>query len=146
MVRPDRDAGLRLVAVHIDRVRTMFFLQGVPRFLFVPLAEAVIFSIAWSFLLSRTLVPTMAKYMLHPHKPASQDDSASRSRNPLVRFQRAFETRFERIRQSYRALLAVLIARRMVFCRCFSSAARCPFCCCRFLGVISSPRWTRDRS
>ena len=93
----------------------MFFLQGVPRFLFVPLAEAVIFSIAWSFLLSRTLVPTMAKYMLHPHKPASQDDSASRSRNPLVRFQRAFETRFERIRQSYRALLAGLIARRMGF-------------------------------
>src|SRR5579863_2641211 len=76
----------------------MFFLQGVPRFLFVPMAEAVIFSIAWSFLLSRTLVPTMAKYMLHPHAPSGHDPASAHSRNPLVRFQRAFEKRFERMR------------------------------------------------
>ena len=45
----------------------MFFLQGVARFLFVPMALAVIFAMIWSFLLSRTLVPTMAKYLLQPH-------------------------------------------------------------------------------
>ena len=46
----------------------MFFLQGVARFLFVPMAEAVMFAMVWSFILSRTLVPTMAKYLLHPHE------------------------------------------------------------------------------
>jgi Cu/Ag efflux pump CusA len=45
----------------------MFFLQGVARFLFVPMAEAVMFAMIWSFILSRTLVPTMAKYLLQPH-------------------------------------------------------------------------------
>ena len=46
----------------------MFFLQGVARFLFVPMAEAVMFAMIWSFILSRTLVPTMAKYLLQPHR------------------------------------------------------------------------------
>ena len=45
----------------------MFFLTGVARFLFVPMAEAVMFAMIWSFILSRTLVPTMAKYLLQPH-------------------------------------------------------------------------------
>ena len=112
----------------------MFFLQGVPRFLFVPLAEAVIFSIAWSFLLSRTLVPTMAKYMLHPHAPSGQDDAAAHSRNPLVRFQRGFEVRFERIRRSYRALLEVLIARRLVFLPAFLFCGALSFLLLPFLG------------
>ncbi len=94
----------------------MFFLQGVPRFLFVPLAEAVIFSIAWSFLLSRTLVPTMAKYMLHPHAPGG---GSANLRNPLVRFQRGFEQGFERIRGRYRGLLAALIRRRRLFLPAF---------------------------
>ena len=44
----------------------MFFLSGIARFLFVPMAEAVMFAMVWSFILSRTLVPTMAKYLLHP--------------------------------------------------------------------------------
>src|SRR5580692_11078993 len=72
----------------------MFFLSGVARFLFVPMAESVMFAMVCSFLLSRTLVPTMAKYLLHMHV-ASVDDrhdamSPPRSRNPLVRFQRGF--------------------------------------------------------
>ena len=45
----------------------MFFLSGIARFLFVPMAEAVMFAMVWSFILSRTLVPTMAKYLLQPH-------------------------------------------------------------------------------
>src|SRR5207344_1948672 len=69
----------------------MFFLQGVPRFLFVPMAEAVIFAMIWSFILSRTLVPTMAMYLLQPHRHQAGAEQPAPSRNPLVRFQRSFE-------------------------------------------------------
>ncbi|WP_448096087.1 efflux RND transporter permease subunit [Luteibacter yeojuensis] len=94
----------------------MFFLQGVARFLFVPMAEAVMFAMIASFILSRTLVPTMAKYLLHPH---SHDDPHGEgkkpSRNPLVRFQRRFEARFEKIREGYHGLLALALHHRKVF-------------------------------
>src|SRR5580698_4702361 len=87
----------------------MFFLSGVARFLFVPMAESVMFAMVFSFLLSRTLVPTMAKYLLHKH--VAQDGEHSHatqpppSRNPLVRFQRGFEARFTRLRAGYHDLL-----------------------------------------
>src|SRR6185312_4913200 len=61
----------------------MFFLTGVPRFLFVPMAEAVMFAMMWSFILSRTLVPTMAKYLLKPHAPHAEK---APTRNRLKRF------------------------------------------------------------
>ena len=83
----------------------MFFLSGVARYLFVPMAEAVVFAMLASYFLSRTLVPTMAKYLLHEH-----DDAASArkrgSRNPFTRFQVAFEAGFERFRHGYLGLLA----------------------------------------
>jgi multidrug efflux pump subunit AcrB len=91
----------------------MFFLTGVPRFLFVPMAEAVMFAMMWSFILSRTLVPTMAKYLLHPH--VEHDDGPPPTRNPLVRFQRRFEAGFERVRASYRDLLAFAMQGRRAF-------------------------------
>src|SRR4029453_3134929 len=91
----------------------MFFLQGVARFLFVPMAEAVMFAMIWSFILSRTLVPTMAKYLLKPH--LHHDGEPPPSRNPLVRFQRAFEARFERVRATYRDLLSMALGRRPLF-------------------------------
>jgi multidrug efflux pump subunit AcrB len=93
----------------------MFFLQGVARFLFVPMAEAVMFAMIWSFILSRTLVPTMAKYLLKPHVHHAEDEARPRSRNPLVRFQRGFEARFERVRGGYRGLLSLAMQRRPVF-------------------------------
>ncbi|MEI9963346.1 MAG: efflux RND transporter permease subunit [Caulobacteraceae bacterium] len=74
----------------------MFALKGVAGFLFVPMAEAVVFAMIASFILSRTLVPTMAMYLLKPHVPRDEAHAAPVSRNPLVRFQRGFETRFER--------------------------------------------------
>ena len=92
----------------------MFFLQGIARFLFVPMAEAVIFAMISSFILSRTLVPTMAKYLLRRHAQ-SGDTSARPSRNPLVRLQRAFEKGFERIRAHYRTLLELALTHRRVF-------------------------------
>src|SRR5947199_6688176 len=91
----------------------MFFLAGVARFLFVPMAEAVMFAMIWSFLLSRTLVPTMAKYLLQSH--VHHEGAPPKSRNPLVWFQRGFEARFERIRGGYRNFLGLALAHRAVF-------------------------------
>src|SRR5260221_352993 len=73
----------------------MFLLTGVARYLFVPMAEAVVFAMLASYLLSRTLIPTMAKYLLQAH--AGEGSHAS-SKNPLVMFQAWFERSFERIR------------------------------------------------
>ena len=97
----------------------MFFLSGVARFLFVPMAEAVMAAMVCSFILSRTLVPTMANYLLKPHAPHTDmhglEGVAPPSRNPLVWFQRAFERRFERFRLGYRELLTLALAHRAVF-------------------------------
>jgi multidrug efflux pump subunit AcrB len=82
----------------------MFFLNGVARFLFVPMAEAVIFAMISSFILSRTLVPTMAKFLLHPHQPG-HDSVETRPRGLAGRFQRGFEARFEKFRSAYHRLL-----------------------------------------
>ena len=79
----------------------MFFLTGVARFLFVPMAEAVMSAMACSFILSRTLVPTMANYLLRKHAPHTDmhglDGPLPPSRNPLVRLQRGFERQFRAI-------------------------------------------------
>ena len=91
----------------------MFLLGGVAGYLFRPLAEAVVFAMVASFILSRTLVPTMAAYLLQPH--AEAQGGKQRSRNPLVRFQQGFETRFERTREGYRNLLAMAMAFRFRF-------------------------------
>src|SRR4051794_1452391 len=111
----------------------MFFLTGVARFLFVPMAEAVMFAMLWSFILSRTLVPTMAKYLLKPHAPHSEE-GASASRNPLVRFQRGFEARFERVRGVYRDLLALTMQRRPLFLVGFLGFVAVSFLLVPFLG------------
>jgi multidrug efflux pump subunit AcrB len=96
----------------------MFFLSGVSRYLFVPLAEAVVFAMLASYFLSRTLVPTMAKYLLRAHSQAEQA-RRQESRNPLVRFQQGFERRFERLRAGYEDVLAACIAHRGAFLLAF---------------------------
>src|SRR6267143_1155596 len=97
----------------------MFFLQGIARFLFVPMAEAVIFAMISSFILSRTLVPTMAKYLLRRHASGADGGaaagSARASHNPLVRFQGGFERQFERIREQYHGLLQLVLSHRRAF-------------------------------
>jgi CzcA family heavy metal efflux pump len=110
----------------------MFFLQGVARFLFVPMAEAVMFAMIWSFILSRTLVPTMANYLLQPH--VHHDGEPPPSRNPLVRFQRAFEARFERIRATYRDLLSMALGRRPLFVASFLGVVALSFLLVPLLG------------
>jgi Cation/multidrug efflux pump len=100
----------------------MFLLGGVARYLFVPLAEAVIFAMLASYVLSRTLVPTLAMYLL---KPALH--VAEAPRNPLVRFQRAFDRGFDRVRLGYRSLLTTLVDRRLVFVPLFLLACLSAF-------------------
>ena len=91
----------------------MFFLTGVARFLFVPLAEAVVFAMLASYLLSRTLVPTMAKYLLRGHE--AETLAASQSRNPLVAMQIKFEAAFERFREGYHGLLERCLNHKRAF-------------------------------
>jgi CzcA family heavy metal efflux pump len=111
----------------------MFFLEGVARFLFVPMAEAVMFAMVCSFVLSRTLVPTMANYLLHRHA-AESDAEKPRSRNPLVNFQRAFERHFLRLRDAYHTILTLAVADRRVFVACFLAFVFGSFALVPFLG------------
>jgi multidrug efflux pump subunit AcrB len=116
----------------------MFFLPGVARFLFVPMAEAVMAAMICSFILSRTLVPTMANYLLRKHAPHTDmhglDGPLPRSRNPLVRFQRGFEAGFERVRLVYRELLEMALRRRVVFAAGFLAFVFASFALVPFLG------------
>ena len=92
----------------------MFFLSGVARYLFVPMAEAVVFAMLASYLLSRTVVPTLSKYMLQEHDDAR---TAARiaSRNPFTRFQLAFDNGFESFRRAYLGLLTLCVDHAPIF-------------------------------
>jgi CzcA family heavy metal efflux pump len=107
----------------------MFFLSGVSRFLFVPLAEAVVFAMLASYVLSRTLVPTMAMYLLKKH-----DHDAVPSRNIFARFQRWFERGFERVRLTYQDVLGRLVHARRIFVPVFLVICLCGFILLPFLG------------
>ena len=115
----------------------MFFLNGVARFLFVPMAESVMFAMVFSFLLSRTLVPTLAKYLLRRHTAIAGEEPGALeppAKNPLVRLQRAFESRFEQLRTGYRELLALAIGYRGRFLAGFLGFIAVSFLLAPFLG------------
>ncbi|WP_197065363.1 efflux RND transporter permease subunit [Massilia sp. 9096] len=121
----------------------MFFLQGVAGFLFVPMAKAVIFALVCSFILSRTLVPTMANYLLKAHEAHGEHGHPAPSRNPLVRFQRGFEARFEAIRARYRNILQGALGNRKGFVLgflvvVFASFALVPFLGSNFFPAVDS--------
>ena len=97
----------------------MFLLSGVARYLFLPLAEAVVFVMLASYILSRTIVPTMAKYLLRHHREGHEPAS---SRNPFVRFQLTFEAGFEKFRGAYHRLLEGVLHHRRMFLAAFSAA------------------------
>jgi multidrug efflux pump subunit AcrB len=96
----------------------MFMLAGIARYLFIPLAESVVFAMLASYLLSRTLVPTLAKYWLQKHE--GHDDR--RPANPLARLQRRFETGFTHTRERYHALLGRVLTARGRFALPFLAA------------------------
>ncbi len=89
----------------------MFFLAGVARYLFVPLAEAVVFAMLASYLLSRTLVPTMAKYLLRGH----EHDAEHHGKGFFSRMQLRFEERFEDFREVYHGLIRSAIGHKKLF-------------------------------
>jgi len=122
----------------------MFLLTGVARYLFVPLAEAVVFAMIASYLLSRTLVPTLAKYFLKAHGEGASHEPG---RNPFVRFQISFEHGFERIRSAYRGLLETFIDHRRIFVAgfllaCFLSFALLPWLGQDFFPAVDSGEFT----
>jgi multidrug efflux pump subunit AcrB len=97
----------------------MFLLAGIAKYLFVPLAEAVVFAMLASYVLSRTLIPTLASFWL---KKKDADEHRERSGNWLVRFQRGFEKRFENLRDGYKRLLGMAIQGGMRFAVVFIAA------------------------
>src|ERR1700723_358965 len=115
----------------------MFQLGGVAGYLFRPLAEAVVFALIGSFILSRTLVPTMANYLMRGHHSTESqvgDMPPPPTRNPLLRFQQGFEARFERFRERYRSLLAHALRRPRTFMAAFLACVVLSFGLAPFLG------------
>ncbi|EMN5128089.1 RND transporter [Burkholderia contaminans FFH2055] len=94
----------------------MFFLTGVARFLFVPLAEAVVFAMLASYVLSRTLVPTLAMLLFRPQQASTGPDQAT---SRFARIHHAFNAAFERLRAWYIVLLSILLVRRRFYATCF---------------------------
>lgn len=111
----------------------LFQLSGVAGFLFLPLAEAIIFAMIASFILSRTLVPTMAAYLL---RGQVEKHKHGHTRNPgfFSRFQRGFERRFTRFRDNYRGTLTRVVAIRKLFIILFAVASFASLGLIGFLG------------
>jgi multidrug efflux pump subunit AcrB len=118
----------------------MFQLGGIAGYLFAPLAEGVVFALIGSFILSRTLVPTLANYLLRAHQGGHGDPEhgghapKARSRNPLTRFQQGFEKVFERVRDRYRSLLSLALGRPKTFIAGFLVCVLLSFGLFPFLG------------
>jgi len=113
----------------------MFFLGGVARYLFVPLAEAVVFAMLASYVLSRTLVATLAMYLLR-----TNEHSATTARGLFARFHRGFERGFERVREQYHMLLQGLVLRRRIFIPSFLGLCLAVFVLVPFLGEDFFPQ------
>jgi multidrug efflux pump subunit AcrB len=109
----------------------MFLLSGVARYLFVPLAEAVVFAMLTSYVLSRTLVPTLSKYWL---RTAAVEHEAAKNPNFLQRFQRGFERHFENVRESYQGFLGTVLEHRSAFIAVFLGFAAASMLIYPFLG------------
>ncbi len=92
----------------------MFFLTGVARYLFVPLAEAVVFAMLASYFLSRTLIPTLVMYIMRGH-----EHRADGPKTIFGRYQRGFERAFDRFRNGYYQLLETTLEHRKLFAACF---------------------------
>jgi CzcA family heavy metal efflux pump len=114
----------------------MFFLTGTARYLFVPLAEAVVFAMLASYLLSRTVVPTLVMYFLRHHV----HDTGTEARGWFGRFHARFETGFERLRSVYRSWLNACLHHRGLFAICFLAFCAASCLLTPFLGQDFFPR------
>jgi multidrug efflux pump subunit AcrB len=111
----------------------MFFLSGVARYLFVPLAEAVSFAMLASYLLSRTIVPTMARYLL-ADKTMEAEQEAQKKPHIFARMQQKFEHGFEKLRDRYHGVLEVCIGHNKLFAVCFLGVCVLSFALLPLLG------------
>ena len=125
----------------------MFFLTGVARFLFVPLAEAVVFAMLASYVLSRTLIPTLVMWFYrnspyHSHEAGDAADEAPPRgwSAPFVHVQRAFERGFAGFRNGYRALLGTVMQRRGPFAVVFLACCIASFALVPQLGQDFFPK------
>ena len=113
----------------------MFLLTGVAHYLFIPLAEAVVFAMLASYFFSRTLVPTLAKYLMrHHHKSADLHHAHGGTRNPFMRIHLAFERGFERLRERYRVFLAARVKHPVWFVVAFLGCCGASLLLMPFLG------------
>jgi multidrug efflux pump subunit AcrB len=97
----------------------MFLLSGVARYLFVPLAEAVVFAMLASYMWSRTIVPTLAMYLLSAKDEYHAAEHVGEKIGFVRRYQQMFERGFERLRNGYRGLLTGLVHKRAIFIPAF---------------------------
>jgi len=97
----------------------MFFLSGVAKYLFVPLAEAVIFAMLASYMWSRTIVPTMAMYLLSAEDEYNASEHAGQKMGLFRRYQQKFEHAFESFREKYRHALSSALENAWLFSACF---------------------------
>jgi multidrug efflux pump subunit AcrB len=125
----------------------MFGLGGVSGYLFRPLAKAVVFALVFSYILSRTLVNTLARSLLaaQAHIRGRDEHERPPSRNPIVRFQRGFEHRFEKIRSGYRNLLQLALGRGWMFIVGFLAVVVASFGLFPFLGQNFFPSIASDQ-
>jgi multidrug efflux pump subunit AcrB len=135
-------AFVSLLCICIVFVPT-FAMTGIAGFLFKPMAEAVVFAMIASFILSRTLVPTLAMYLLKPHQGGHSGfalethgggAAPQASRNALVRLQHGFEARFAQVREAYREVLALALIHRRRFLAGFLGLVLLSFALVPFLG------------
>ncbi len=129
----------------------MFFLTGVAKFLFVPLAEAVVFAMLASYFLSRTLIPTLVMYIMRGHEHREESGKTF-----FGRYQRRFERGFDKFRAGYYQLLETTMEHRAVFAICFLAFCVLSMGLVFFLGEdffpsvdagqmrlhVRGPRWT----
>jgi multidrug efflux pump subunit AcrB len=117
----------------------MFFLTGVARYLFVPLAEAVSFAMLASYLLSRTIVPTMARYLLADNT-MKDEDAPKKKPHIFARMQQKFEHGFEGLRDRYHGLLEICVRHNKLFAVCFLAVCILSFALLPLLGQDFFPR------
>ena len=97
----------------------MFFLTGVPRYLFAPLAEAVVFALLASYFFSRTIIPTLVQFLLRKEVERHRRPDAEQQRGWFERLHHRFELAFEKFQHAYSRILQLCLERRMIFAACF---------------------------
>jgi CzcA family heavy metal efflux pump len=112
----------------------MFALKGIAGYLFVPMAKSVVYAMIASYILSRTLVPTMALYLLQPHHGGAPAPQGKGWIPALQRFQRGFESKFEDFRSAYRNILVMALSHRKSFVIGFLGVVVASFILVPFLG------------